>query len=254
MKKFILLLSGTIATLICIFGIISLFVILLYSEFKQGKLFVITIFLLAIAGFGFTALKCFKSITHSVEIVQKHEITNSSVANISTHTKEKTVPITPVLEVNIIHQEVPQETLNSMKESYTEQQAVNDMRIIDESLAIMQKTSDIDTFLSRYDTAMRYSLTLEQAKKVGIPIALNDEFSQSLTDAKDKALASVLYRSFKKELYEIDKLKTDQEKFNRINKYQKKLSGMYEDVFEFVAEDAYNDVMEKLEFLKGNLK
>ena len=77
-----------------------------------------------------------------------------------------------------------------------------------------------------------------------------DGFSQSLANIKGKVLEGVLYRSFQKELGEINKLKTDKGRLNRINKYQEKLKGMYEDVFEFVAEDAYNDVMKKLELLK----
>ncbi len=165
--------------------------------------------------------------------------------------KQETIPTTDTIKVNIIQQEIPKEVLNSMKTSYTGQQAINDMRIIDESLAIMTKTSDIDTFLSRYDTAMRCVLTLEQAKKSGVPIALSDDFAQSLTDAKNQGLKGVLYRSFKKELDEINKLKTEQGKLNRINKYEEKLKEMYEDVFEFVEENAYNDVIQKLEFLKN---
>ncbi|MBO5032851.1 MAG: hypothetical protein J6D08_13375 [Lachnospiraceae bacterium] len=151
-----------------------------------------------------------------------------------------------------MQQQVPQQTLYDMRITYTGQQAVNDMRIIDESLAIMERTSDIDTFLSRYETAMRCALTLEQAKKAGIPIVISDNFSNSLVNAKEKALEGVLYRSFQKELDEINKLKTDNGKINRINKYQQKLESLYEDEFEFVAEDAYNDVMQKIKYLKNN--
>ncbi len=159
----------------------------------------------------------------------------------------ETVSVAPVAKTNVMYGE----SLNSMRMLYTEQQITNDIRIIDESLAIMQETSDIDTFLSRHELAMRHVLILEQAKKAGIPITLQDGFSQSLMDIKSEALADVLCRSFKKELNEIRKLKTERGQLNRINKYQEKLRGMYEDVFEFTAEDAYNDVMQKLEDMKG---
>ena len=149
--------------------------------------------------------------------------------------------------------EVPQETLSAMRAAYTGQQAVNDMRIIDDSLQIMETTSDIDTFLSRYETAMRGALTLEQAKKAGVPIALAEGFAQSLANAKEKALNGVLYRSFKKELSEIGKLKTESGKLNRINRYQEKLKSMYETEFEFVVDAAYSDIMQKLELLKNRL-
>lgn len=160
-------------------------------------------------------------------------------------------PKSPVVtSVNVVRQEVPQKTLNDMRMAYTGQQAVNDMRIIDESLKIMETTSDIDTFLSRFETAMRYALTLEQSKKAGVPIALADGFSQSLANAKNEALKGVLYRSFQKELEEISKLKTESGKRNRINKYQEKLKGMYETEIQFNADEAYNDIMQKLEYLK----
>ncbi len=159
-------------------------------------------------------------------------------------------PRPPFVSATVQRQEVPQQVLDGMRMAYTGQQALNDMRIIDESLAVMEKTADLDTFLSRYEIAMRCALTLEQAKKAGVPIALSDGFSQTLIDAKNKALEGVLYRSFQKELNEINKLKTDNGKLNRINKYQNKLKSMYEDAFEFVAEDAYNDVMQKLDSLK----
>ena len=148
------------------------------------------------------------------EKLEKANNINTYIEDVS---KQETIPTTDAIKVNTIQQEVPKEVLNSIKTSYTGQQAINDMRIIDESLAIMTKTSDIDTFLSRYDTAMRCVLTLEQAKKSGIPITLPDDFSQSLTDAKNQGLKGVLYRSFKKELDEINKLKTEQGKLNQIN-------------------------------------
>lgn len=161
-------------------------------------------------------------------------------------------PKSPVVtSVNVVRQEVPQKTLNDMRMTYTGQQSVNDMRIIDESLKIMETTSDIDTFLSRYETAMRCAMTLEQAKKAGVPIALADDFSQSLANAKNQALKGVLYRSLKKELDEISKLKTFNGKLNRINKYQEKLQAIYETEIQFVADEVYDDIMQKLEFLKN---
>lgn len=183
------------------------------------------------------------------ELLSSGNIATSTTTALS---KDEDKPSTPVLNVKFVQQEVPQEILNDMRTHYSMQQAANDMRIIDESLEIMENTPNIETFLSRYETAMERALTLEQAKKAGIPITLPDNFSQSLLNAKAKALAGVLYRSFEKELNEINKLKTDNGKLNRINKYQEKLEGTYEDVFEFVAEDSYNDVMQQLENLKRN--
>lgn len=250
-KKLLLLVLGAFAGMMCLGGVLTLTDFLQDTDFQQGKTVVIIMFLLMIAGFGFTAFSCFKDIFSKGRMPKKEELINFPAEEMQM--PEPTPEPSPVVKVNIVRQEVPQETLNNMRMAYTGQQAVNDIRIVDESLAIMEKTSDIDTFLQRYETAMKCALTLEQAKKAGIAIALSDGFSQSLVDIKEKALSDVLYRSFKKELDEINQLKTDKGKLNRINKYQEKLQGMYEDVFEFVADEAYGDIMQKLEQLKKEM-
>lgn len=258
MKKFILLLIGIFMTIMCLAGIFSLSMLLRYADFQQGKIVVVIIFLLMIAGFGWSAFKCFKFVFRKKETTQNSKTVNYPVTEMpvqpvaDTHQQHNVTHFSHVMEANAVRQDMPQRSINNMRMSYTGQQAVNDMRIIDESLAIMEKTCNIDTFLSRYDMAMRCVLTLKQAKKAGIPIALQDGFSQSLANAKGQLLASVLYRSFNKELSEIKKLKTEHGMLNRIDKYQEKLKGMYKDVFEFVAEDAYKDVLQKLDFLKNN--
>ena len=223
-------------------------VILTSDDVKEGRIpiFMISIFIGILLALG--ARKLFRiSRKPKKQLVAPQSVVKSVKPNSAS--KTVSMPITATVK----RQEVPQEILSDMRASYTGAQALNDMRIIDESLAVMEKTSNIDIFLSRYDTAMRCALTLEKAKKAGTPIALPDGFSQSLVNAKNKALEGVLYRSFQKELDEINKLKTDKGKLNRVNKYQEKLEGMYEDVFEFVAEDAYNDVLQKLELLKKEL-
>ena len=153
---------------------------------------------------------------------------------------------TPAISATIKHQETPNHVLEDMRAVYTSQQVVDNMRIIDESLAIMARTADIDTFLSRYETTMRCALTLEQAKEAGLPVSLDNNFSKSLVNAKGNALKNVLYRSFNKEVAEINELKTKAGKSNRIEKYKQKLQE-YEEEFEFIADEAYSDVMQRLD-------
>lgn len=224
--------------------------ILIKEDVKQGKLLG---FIIAMVGgilLGLAAKKLFRM---SRKVREQTIVSPPVVKNIkSNQAPSPSLNPSPVITSTIQRQEVPQQVLHDIRMSYTGQQALNDMRIIDESLAIMEKTSDIDTFLSRYETAMRCALTLEQAKKAGIPITLSDNFSHSLVNAKGKALEGVIYRSFQKELDSINKLKTDKGKMNRVEKYQEKLNDIYAE-FEFVAEYAYNDVMRKLELLKKEL-
>lgn len=61
---------------------------------------------------------------------------------------DKEVATHSAMKVNVAHQEAPQETLRSMRMAYTGQQAINDMRIVDESLKIMNTTNNIDTFFT----------------------------------------------------------------------------------------------------------
>ena len=173
--------------------------------------------------------------------------TNKIQTNIDTDTPK------PLLNATIQEREVPQQILQSMRFAYTSQQAVNDVRIFNESIAIMQKTLDIDTFFLRYENAMRCALTLEQAEKAGC-IALNMSYSKHLLDIKERTLKDILYRSFQKELNEMNKLKTNNGKLNRINKYQKKLNDLYAREFEFKVEDTYNYIIQYLEDMKKELE
>lgn len=150
--------------------------------------------------------------------------------------------------------ENPETGAVGMREVYTGQSASNDIRIIQESLDIMEKTFDIDTFLSRYDTAMRSALTLKQAKQAGIPIATSDDLTDSLVKVKKEQLGKVLERSFNKEKEEINKLKTPKGKLNRLEKYRAKLEEHYEDEFEFYAPDSYNKIIENLDLLKKEIE
>ena len=65
MKKLILLLFGTFMAVTCIFGIVSLSIILWFANFEQGKSIVVIIFLFFISLSGTVAYKCFKYICHN---------------------------------------------------------------------------------------------------------------------------------------------------------------------------------------------
>ncbi len=158
------------------------------------------------------------------------------------------------IEVSVESSEVPKEILKDMRKSYTIQQASNDIRIARESLDIMENTENIDTFLSRYETAMQKVLTLLQAKQAGIPIKLEDNFKETLISAKKEEFGRLLYRSWGKELEKIDSLKTNKGKLSRLNKYIEKIQEIYEDEIEYVADREYEDILSKAEKLKRELE
>lgn len=248
-------------SIMCLSGIAVLVVLLKYADFQEGKGITVCICVFIIGNLGLIAYKCFRRALHMEDIVQvfqetvspKEEAVQNSMVEQST--AEAVSGLEPesvsVVEAENTLREMPEEILYNIRTTYTGQHAVNDMRIIKESLAVMEKTADIDTFLSRYKTAMRCVLTLEQAKKSGQQILLPDGYSRALVSAKNKALSGMLYRSFKKELDELKKLKTDSGKVNRINRYQEKLRGIYETEIQFIADEAYSDIMQKSEFIKN---
>lgn len=128
MKKIMLVLIGFFMTEMCLGGIFSLYVLLRYANFKQGKVFVITLPLLIIAGSGLAAFKCFKALFRYKKTAQKHETVNSPISKISAQPtaeeKQKNVAISsvPIAEINIMQNEVPhliqvgyEKTLNQEK-------------------------------------------------------------------------------------------------------------------------------------------
>lgn len=260
-EKGFLLLIALISTIICLGGIVVLITLFGDTNFKEGKAVIIIILLFLIIIFGWGAVECFKSVLHKDKTVQIYETENHKTQNITQQStnssitqqnSDTTKTIQPII-ANCQNQEIPKETLSSMRMVYTRQQAFNDLRILNESIDIINKTDNIDTFLSRYEMAMRCALTLEEAKKAGVQLAIKEDYSKLLIDMHGKALQSVLYRSLNKELNIISTLESNSGKLNRINKYQQKLISLYEDEIELYAEDTYNDVMQRLESLKMGL-
>lgn len=151
-------------------------------------------------------------------------------------------------------EEVSGVPFSNMAGAYTGQKASNDIRIIQESLDIIEQTCDIDTFFSRYELAMRSALTLKQAKQAGVPIAVPDDLADALVKVKQEQVGKVLERSFSREREEINKLKTKNGKLNRLERYKKKLEEYYDDEFEFNTPDNFNRIMASLDLLKKEME
>lgn len=161
----------------------------------------------------------------------------------------KYVKLFQQLSVNVTSSSVPQETLNAMQEAYSPMQADNDMRILQDSIQILQKTTNLETFFSRYEIAMEKALTLKQAKQAGIPINLNVS-SQAITAYKHQRLAQLLPIIYKKEIQSIDELKTIKGKLNRLDKFSELLN-KYALELEFVP--GYDEIINNIATIKQNL-
>lgn len=139
----------------------------------------------------------------------------------------------------------PPEVLASMRTAYSRSQIDNDIRILNDCINIMNSTSNLETFFSRYETAMQTAFSLQMARDAGIIVNTNitPSYISSLKDRADNVLEAV----YAKELKEIQSLKTPTGKRNRIDKFLNLLSE-YFDEFEF--SDVYNNIVDELNTLK----
>ena len=94
------------------------------------------------------------------------------------------------------------ETPNKPTVAYSEMQVDNDLRILNDCINLMQSTSNLETFFSRYELAIQKSLALEQAGTNLNPIMT----SQAIMQSKNSNLERILQTIYEKELTAINGL------------------------------------------------
>ena len=149
-----------------------------------------------------------------------------------------------------VEHDYPKEVLVSMRSAYSQMQAQNDIRILNESIDILKYTESLETFFSRYELAMSKSFTLDQAKAAGIHI--NTSITPQDVVSLRKRIEHILMREYNNELKKIATLKTPNGKLNRIDKFISFLSQYYYE-FDFEFPDAYRSVIDELNSLKKEL-
>lgn len=145
--------------------------------------------------------------------------------------------------------DVPEETLREMRKYYGAEQAQNDVRIMQESLQLIQQTTNFDTFLSRLDLLQRTALTLLQAEKAGcrgLPPGARGACEKAL-EASKSAKVNFLYNSYIKETNDALRLKTPAGKRKRLEAYLSKLRAHEADFMD--VEDAYKKAIYDTETL-----
>ena len=118
-----------------------------------------------------------------------------------------------------------------------------------ESLQLIQQTTNFDTFLSRLGLVQRSALTLLQAEKAGcrgIQPGTREACEKAL-EVVESAKVSFLYRSYIKETNEALQLKTSAGKRKRLEAYLSKLREHEADFMD--AEDAYKKAIYDTETL-----
>lgn len=146
--------------------------------------------------------------------------------------------------------EIPAETLRDMKRCYTATQAHNDARIMQESVHLVQQTSDFDAFFGRLELAQQKALTLLSAAQAGcrgIDKGQTVKSCEAVLSSVQNAKIAFLDRSYEKETTAALRLKTKTAQYKRLNAYLEKLQ-IYEERFIDV-KDAFYKTIQKLEGL-----
>lgn len=165
--------------------------------------------------------------------------------------KEKTARVPPPapVQASSYAPDAPEETLQEMRQYYGAEQAQNDVRIMQESLQLIQQTTNIDTFLSRLGLVQQSALTLLQAEKAGcrgLPPGARGACEKAL-EASKSAKVNFLYNSYIKETNEALRLKTPAGKRKRLEAYISKLREHEADFMD--VEDAYKKAIYDTETL-----
>ena len=181
--------------------------------------------------------------------IKKIHLTSKNIPEQNTTLSEnnRTLKQEPI-HAEIISSPVPEEQLRDMRQCYSPMQAQGDIRVLNDCISIMNSTSNLNTFFSRYELAMQTILTLEQAKQAGINVNIptTSSYVMSLKNRADYVLQS----AYKKELEEISNLKTPNGKRKRIDKFISNISE-YQDEFEF--SETYKNIMNDLNSYKNEL-
>lgn len=145
--------------------------------------------------------------------------------------------------------DAPEETLQEMRRYYTAVQAQEDARIMQESLQLIQQTTNFDTFLSRLGMVQRSALTLLQAERAGcrgIQPGTREACEKAL-EATRSAKVNFLYNTYIKETNAALQLKTQAGKRKRLEAYLSKLREHEADFID--AEEAYKKAIYDTETL-----
>ena len=177
---------------------------------------------------------------------------SNSIAELYKPVENYDFPYDSIVKVNTkyVEHDYPKEVLVSMRSAYSQMQAQNDIRILNESIDILKYTESLETFFSRYELAMSKSFTLDQAKAAGIHI--NTSITPQDVVSLRKRIEHILMREYNNELKKIATLKTPNGKLNRIDKFISFLSQYYYE-FDFEFPDAYRSVIDELNSLKNEL-
>lgn len=145
--------------------------------------------------------------------------------------------------------DVPEETLTDMRRYYTPMQAAEDARILQDSFQLCQRTTNIDTFLSRLDVVQRSALTLLQAQKAkcrGIQKGTAEACLKVLNTTSALKL-DFLHRAFEKETEAAMQLKTPAGQRRRLEAFLTALQAKEDDFLD--VEDAYNQIIDETKAL-----
>jgi len=115
---------------------------------------------------------------------------------------------------------VPEEVYSQMRSTYTLDQVERDIEILTDCYTICSTSNNLETVISRMESGTRIAYTLLQAESAEIiDASLIRRKISYFRGNEDQILSQALWRNYTRELSEIKKLKTDNGKRNRVNKF-----------------------------------
>lgn len=230
MKKLILLFLGLFMTMICLVGAFTLFVLLLYANFQQGKAVVTIISLLLIAGFGMAAFKCFKFVFHKYDTKQDSGTTDIPMAETSTQPPASDImlentPVQSVCEQKTMREYLERDTNGNTK------QPVNNSASDPEKI---DKYVEFENSIQRVDGNPISDDEIPYLIKTGYEKALEKENTNpKRTSREDDLCANFMKNHFYDIEYHVDKFEKLREKAYREKNIDSKIDLLKQTIFEY---------------------
>lgn len=213
-------------------GIGTLIIVMLVDDdftFAHLVIFIIVISLFILTGLGFWLIsnKIKENNQTLKEFPKNQKIKENKISRV-------TVEITT---------DTPNEVLTEMKNNYSLMQAEGDLKILSDSIELIKSTSNIETFISRFELAQQKALTLEQAVSAGVKIPSKITSFKELNDLKQIYAPKILKEAYEKVKNDASKLKTEK---GRLNRYQKFNDLLEENNLFFDEFEEYDEVISSL--------
>lgn len=126
------------------------------------------------------------------------------------------------------------------------------IEIVNDSIEILDTTDNLDTFFSKWDVINKNLQILLEGDSQGAAKEIS-VICENIEAGKSSGFRGILSRSYERVISDVEKMKTEKGKINKLNKYLAQLS-QYEDSYKECGYNDFSDVIKKVAIFKVNLK